>query len=207
MKKCKKCGSEFEPKKGLIDYCSLKCRNSRTWSEDDKKKKSVSAKKSDKLKNSLSKLRIFNKQINNYKNNIEKIKKTWNDKIMNENFDSLSYERKKKRVVLEQNNKCNHCGIDTWNNKPLILELEHKDGDNKNNLRDNLEALCPNCHSQTSTWRGKNKKNKKGQISDDEIMKAYLKTKNIRQALLDVGLTPKGGNYKRVHKIIRLINS
>lgn len=207
MKKCKKCGSDFEPKKGLFDYCSLKCRNSRTWSDEDKMKKSESAKKSERLKEVLVQLRVFNKQTENYKKNIEKIKKTWNDKLMKEDFNLLSFERLKKRVLIEQNNKCNHCGIETWNNKPLILELEHKDGNNKNNLRDNLEAICPNCHSQTSTWRGKNKKNKKGQISDDEIMKAYLKTKNIRQALLDVGLTPKGGNYKRVHKIIRLINS
>ena len=207
MKKCKKCGSDFEPKKGLFDYCSLKCRNSRTWSDEDKMKKSESAKKSERLKEVLVQLRVFNKQTENYKKNIEKIKKTWNDKLMKEDFNLLSFERLKKRVLIEQNNKCNHCGIETWNNKPLILELEHKDGNNKNNLRDNLEAICPNCHSQTSTWRGKNKKNKKGQISDDEIMNAYLKTKNIRQALLDVGLTPKGGNYKRVHKIIRLINS
>lgn len=207
MKKCKKCGSEFEPKKGLIDYCSLKCRNSRTWSEDDKKKKSESAKKSDKLKNSLSELRVFNKQINNYKNNIEKIKKTWNDKIINENFDSLSYERKKKRVILEQNNKCNHCGIDSWNGQQIILEIEHKDGNNINNSRNNLEAICPNCHSQTLTWRGKNKKNKRMKVSDNEIMNAYLVTKNIRQTLINVGLTPKGGNYNRVHKIIRLINN
>jgi hypothetical protein len=207
MKKCKKCGSDFEPKKGLFDYCSLKCRNSRTWSDEDKMKKSESAKKSERLKEVLVQLRVFNKQTENYKKNIEKIKKTWDDKLMKEDFNLLSFERLKKRVLIEQNNKCNHCGIETWNNKPLILELEHKDGNNKNNLRDNLEAICPNCHSQTSTWRGKNKKNKKGQISDDEIMNAYLKTKNIRQALLDVGLTPKGGNYKRVHKIIRLINS
>lgn len=207
MKKCKKCGSDFEPKKGLINYCSLNCRNSRTWSDEDKLKKSESAKKSEKLKNVLIQLKTYNKQTENYKKNIEKIKKTWADKLMKEDFELLTYERLKKRVLLEQNHKCNHCGIDNWNNKPITLELEHKDGNNKNNSRDNLEAICPNCHSQTLTWRGKNKKNKRLQISDDEIMIAYLKTKNVRQTLLDVGLTPKGGNYKRVYKIIKLINT
>ena len=50
MNICKKCGKEFQPVKGLISYCSLECRNSRTWSEADKLKKSESAKKSDKIK-------------------------------------------------------------------------------------------------------------------------------------------------------------
>lgn len=40
MKRCKKCDSNFEPSPGLINYCSLICRNSRSWSEEDKKKKS-----------------------------------------------------------------------------------------------------------------------------------------------------------------------
>ena len=48
---CKKCAKEFIPSKGLISYCSLTCRNSRTWTEDDKTKKSNSAKKSEKVKN------------------------------------------------------------------------------------------------------------------------------------------------------------
>ena len=46
---CKKCGKEFEPQKGLISYCSLKCRNARIWNEEDKLKKSNSAKNSLKI--------------------------------------------------------------------------------------------------------------------------------------------------------------
>jgi len=38
------------------------------------------------------------------------------------------------------------------------LELDHIDGNNKNNTLKNLRWLCPNCHSMTSTWRGRNKK-------------------------------------------------
>lgn len=44
MKTCKKCGTDFEPSKGLVSYCSLKCRNSRTFSEEAKLKKSVANK-------------------------------------------------------------------------------------------------------------------------------------------------------------------
>lgn len=50
MKKCKKCGKEFEVQKGLLNYCSLQCKNSRTWTDEDKKKLSMSAKNSEKVK-------------------------------------------------------------------------------------------------------------------------------------------------------------
>jgi 5-methylcytosine-specific restriction endonuclease McrA len=54
--------------------------------------------------------------------------------------------------------KCYYCGITEWLGKPVSLELHHKDGNGKNNLLENLLLLCPNCHSQTTTWGGKNKK-------------------------------------------------
>lgn len=199
MENCKKCGKEFEPQKGLKSYCSLSCRNSRERSEETKRKIGEGVLKSERFWESLK-----NKErYINYKNIAAKVKETWNKKILDADYETLSFCRLRKRIVLEQNNKCNHCGIDSWNGKPIVLELEHKDGNNSNNQRENLEAICPNCHSQTDTWRGKNKRNNKHKISDDEIVKSYLKTNNIRQTLLDVGLAAKGGNYKRVYGIIK----
>ena len=52
---------------------------------------------------------------------------------------------------------CAVCGINEWQNKSLTLEVNHKDGNAENNVLDNLEFLCPNCHSQTDTFRAKNK--------------------------------------------------
>lgn len=46
--------------------------------------------------------------------------------------------------------KCNCDGV--WNNKPLTLHVDHMDGNWKNNRLENLRFLCPNCHSQTSTF-------------------------------------------------------
>lgn len=58
-------------------------------------------------------------------------------------------------------NKCEKCGTDKWNNKDIQCQLEHVDGDKTNHRLLNLEILCPNCHSQTETYCGKNKgKNK-----------------------------------------------
>jgi hypothetical protein len=65
----------------------------------------------------------------------------------------------KKYIIDKQNGKCDVCGINEWNNKPIVLELEHKDGNSENNLEENLCCLCPNCHSQTATYKSKNKGN------------------------------------------------
>ena len=44
-------------------------------------------------------------------------------------------------------NKCEICGVSIWQGVQLPLELHHKDGDHFNNDFDNLQILCPNCHS------------------------------------------------------------
>ena len=65
----------------------------------------------------------------------------------------------KKRLIKERilENKCSCCGITEWNKKQISLHLDHIDGDNHNHKLKNLRLLCPNCHSQTETWCGKNK--------------------------------------------------
>lgn len=54
--------------------------------------------------------------------------------------------------------KCFKCQRTRWNGKPIPIELEHIDGNHENNSLTNLRLLCPNCHAQTDTYRGKNKK-------------------------------------------------
>ena len=91
--------------------------------------------------------------------------------------------------------------------EPIPLEIEHKDGNHQNNVRDNLEALCPNCHSLTDTWRGRNKtkdNSNKNKISDEELVDAFLATGNIRQCLIRIGLAPKGTNYGRVKRCLSI---
>jgi hypothetical protein len=63
----------------------------------------------------------------------------------------------RRHIKEQQGGKCAECGITEWNGKAIILELEHKDGNSDNNTPENLCFLCPNCHSQTSTYKGKNK--------------------------------------------------
>jgi predicted RNA-binding Zn-ribbon protein involved in translation (DUF1610 family) len=48
---------------------------------------------------------------------------------------------------------CGLCGLNAvWNGQPLMLPVDHQDGDFLNNLAENLRFLCPNCHSQTETF-------------------------------------------------------
>lgn len=57
------------------------------------------------------------------------------------------------RLIKERGYKCETCNLSEWQSKPITLELEHTDGNNRNSERSNLRLLCPNCHSQTDTWR------------------------------------------------------
>lgn len=98
--------------------------------------------------------------------------------------------------------KCESCGIHEWKGKALSLELEHKDGDCFNSDLNNLEFLCPNCHSLTDTFRGRNKNSGKKKVSDEQLSAALYESANIRQALIAVGLSPRGGNYSRAAKIL-----
>jgi len=53
---------------------------------------------------------------------------------------------------------CSSCGLDAWLGQPMRLELDHINGMNTDNRISNLRILCPNCHSLTDTYRGKNKR-------------------------------------------------
>lgn len=58
-----------------------------------------------------------------------------------------------KRFLEERDGrKCSCCNLSEWNGEPIPLDVEHKDGDPRNNMPDNLVFLCPNCHRQTPTW-------------------------------------------------------
>lgn len=80
------------------------------------------------------------------------------EEILKENS---SYSRRslKRRLIEESYLKyeCSICKIFKWNESDLVLQLDHINGINNDNRLENLRLLCPNCHSQTDTYSGKNK--------------------------------------------------
>ena len=57
-------------------------------------------------------------------------------------------------------NRCEECGISQWRNRDLSLALHHINGDGNDNRLENLQLLCPNCHSQTPNYGAKKRRRK-----------------------------------------------
>jgi 5-methylcytosine-specific restriction endonuclease McrA len=87
---------------------------------------------------------------------------------------------------------CNNLGL--WNDKKLSLQLDHIDGDNTNNLLNNLRFLCPNCHTQTSTYSGK--------VSKVKLIKKCNNCINTICKHSKSGLCKKCASFK-LRKIVR----
>jgi len=64
----------------------------------------------------------------------------------------------KRRLLREglKEGRCERCGISEWQGRPMALQLHHANGDGHDNRLENLGLLCPNCHSQTDTYGGRN---------------------------------------------------
>lgn len=52
--------------------------------------------------------------------------------------------------------ECAECSLSEWQGKKIILHIDHINGINDDNRKENLRLLCPNCHSQTDTYCGRN---------------------------------------------------
>ena len=102
-------------------------------------------------------------------------------------------------LIALRGQKCECCGVTEWLGNPIKLEVHHLDGDRLNNELENLELLCPNCHAYTETYC---RKTTTVIVEDEVLVQALKDSPNIRQALIKVGMTPKGGNYTRARELI-----
>lgn len=205
------------------NFCHYNCGSKASYITSSGKyicAKSPNSCPTNKIKNSLALKESYKNGIkkSNYQNlpQDSKNKMAWSrgkllipDEIIFSENSSYSTGVVKERILKLQllQYKCDICGISNWNGNDLVLELDHKDGNNRNNLLSNLRFLCPNCHSQTDNFRGRNVNNGLKRVQDSDLIESLKMTSNIRQALINVGLVPKGANYTRAKKLLEIIEA
>ena len=112
----------------------------------------------------LTKMRINRKK--HQQDHLEKLGKKVSLNINDILVENSTYGRSALKTRLLQDGlkeyKCECCGIgNTWNGSELKLQLDHINGINNDNRIENLRFICPNCHSQSNTFSGKNARRKK----------------------------------------------
>lgn len=105
-----------------------------------------------------------------------------------------------KQVLLEERgHQCQKCLNTEWLGKPITIELEHIDGDNLNNVKENLQLLCPNCHSQTTTWRRRKTKGCRLKYSREEYINSIISSPNMNRCLRKLNLSwGSGGTILKI---------
>ena len=92
-----------------------------------------------------------------------------------------------RRCIIKNNllpYRCAICGVCEWNGKTLSLELDHINGVNNDNRIENLRFLCPNCHSQTTTYGSRNQqKNESKYEITSELFKLITDTYNKHNSI------------------------
>jgi 5-methylcytosine-specific restriction endonuclease McrA len=109
------------------------------------------------LKKHINRLQIDTKHFQRNKAAIEKTRLSISNILTKRNTRlHISHKRRLIEAGL-LSNECSSCGIGPeWNGKPITLQVDHINGDCYDHRLENMRILCPNCHSQTSTWGGKN---------------------------------------------------
>jgi len=186
-----KCQKEHDGSFGSGRFCSKSCANSKTFSEETNRKKSEKSKEWW-LSQSLSK----QQELTRRSASTRKIND--HNRMLAAEFSSLSDDLKRKRLLYLQNDQCAICSIDQeWNNMPLKFHLDHIDGDRTINNISNLRMVCPNCHSQTPTYGGKNGR----KITNEQILELVHTKINNHQICLKLGINPSKRSYLRIDKI------
>lgn len=116
------------------------------------------AKPLDDIKNKCNRLHIPYGHIENDTDSMKRKKSYTLEEICIANswYSNCSKLKQRLHKELGWEERCMICKLDKWNNKPIPLEIDHINGKHFDHRLDNLRFLCPNCHAQTNTYKGKN---------------------------------------------------
>jgi 5-methylcytosine-specific restriction endonuclease McrA len=169
--KCEYCGNEQNGSFATGRFCSIKCSCGFSSRE---KRKEINKKVSAKLKGVKPK--------HPHKITKEESAKGRQARIINEErkpSDKRSPETNRRVILREQDDRCNICKNEfIWMNNSLYHQLHHKDGNHHNNVRENLEVLCPNCHNQTDGFTGRGRHH-----TEEDKIKIKIGMKNSPKVL------------------------
>ena len=143
-KQCLYCNKDLSYKKRNNKYCNHSCAASKTNQETTKNKQYNC-----KWCNSLLKT---NKKYCNRQCQTE----YRYSKIDNGEIELLTNNTARKYLVNRRGHFCEICGIKTWLDKPILLIVDHIDGNSQNNQVDNLRLICSNCDATLPTYKSKN---------------------------------------------------
>ena len=123
----------------------------------------------------------------------------WNDLREKHNIDTGKsnrgkFTRPKQVLISKRGHVCESCGNKEWMGLPITLELEHTDGNTYNNDESNLKLLCPNCHSQTPTWRRKKTKDQYRKYTTEEYINAIQSSASMNECLRKLQLKWNSGS-------------
>ena len=152
-KTCPECNELFCPNGSSKIFCSRSCSASYNNKGRKYKNKRIEVEKWY-CKNCGKEHRKSNKGKNNYCDNSCQFEFQWIEKTKEIEKGKIRKATTLKKYIIEKHgDKCSKCDIlNEWNGEPLVLQLDHIDGNSDNNLPTNLRLLCPNCHSQTDTF-------------------------------------------------------
>jgi hypothetical protein len=159
MSKCLNCNKEN--KKEKHKFCSLSC--SASFNNKGIRRNSIPNKSYEKIKCFTCKTLTSNKKYCSHSCQQEYQRNKINESIINGSYIGAMHNTKYLKAFLIdlREHKCEECKNTEWLNNPINLELEHINGDSSDNNLINLKLLCPNCHSYTPTYKGKNIGNSK----------------------------------------------
>ena len=156
MFKCKTCDKEFSSQRGLNAH-QISHKKGQRYSVSRKSKKQKyyvclnCGKQQEKTTSSRNKFCSNNCSA-------EYVKKETIKRIKNGEVLSIGTM---KSYLVNTRGVCDECGIgNSYNGKPLTLQIDHINGNSDDNNLDNLRLLCPNCHSQTETYGSKGNGNR-----------------------------------------------